>query len=227
MNKTLRIIFHCALALVICYFVFFIYLFISSHSVNWETPKQYLWIFKDTAKRKIDTRLCYSLVKKRDIYNHFVYNCTINDFQIKCDYGIIVWEFKDLNKAELKDLYFNQNVNLDFIKFRAGETLNKKSDLEITVKFRSAFNNIMDINLDEYSKIERKFEGKNYKGFYGSINKMSLSNEKGEHQIILNYTEGLTPTVLLLYKGHQSFFLIMINSKNSFDESVINILNLS
>lgn len=55
---------------------------------------------------------------------------------------------------------------------------------------------------------------------------MSLSDGKGEHQVLLNYTEGKTPTVFLLYKSHQSFYVIMINSEQPFDEKIINILNL-
>jgi len=112
------------------------------------------------------------------------------------------------------------------VKFERGEILNLGSDLEIPINFGFVFNNVMNVNLDESSKIERTFEGINYKGFYGSINEMSLSNEKGEHEILLNYTRGQTPTVFLFYKGHQSFYIIMINSKKSFDESIIKILNL-
>jgi hypothetical protein len=177
-----------------------------------------MWIFKDSVKSDIDTNFCYSYLKKRDVYNNFHYKGT---------YNIIIWEFKDLSIAELKKATINQNVNLDDVKFGSGEILNKKSDLEITIKYGFAFNYTMNVNLDGYSKIERNFEGANYKGFYGSINKISLSDEKGEHQILLDYTKGQTPTVFLLYKGHQSFYLIMINSEKPLDESIINILNLS
>lgn len=218
MNKTLKIIISGVIAIVISYFAYFFYGIIRySHSSNWQTYKQYMWIFKDSVKSDIDTNFCYSYLKKRDVYNNFHYKGT---------YNIIIWEFKDLSIAELKKATINQNVNLDDVKFGSGEILNKKSDLEITIKYGFTFNYSMNVNLDGYSKIERNFEGANYKGFYGSINKMSLSDEKGEHQILLDYTEGQTPTVFLLYKGHQSFYLIMINSEKPFDESIINILNL-
>ncbi|MNY41144.1 hypothetical protein D3C86_1759330 [compost metagenome] len=55
---------------------------------------------------------------------------------------------------------------------------------------------------------------------------MSLSNEKGEHLILSDFTKGPTPTVFLFYKGHQSFYVIIINSENPFDENIIKILNL-
>lgn len=176
-----------------------------------------MWVFKDSAKSDINTNFCYTYIKKRDVYNCFHYKDT---------YRIIVWEFKDLSNVELKKATINQNVNLDDVTFESGEVLNKKSGLEATIKYGFAFNHAMTVNLDKFSKIERTFEGTNYKGFYGSINQMSLSNEKGEHEILLDYTKGLTPTVFLFYKGHQSFYIIMINSKKPFDESIIKILNL-
>jgi hypothetical protein len=217
-NKTLAKIIAVAFAIIIGFFAYFFYGIIRySHSADWHIYKQYMWVFKDSAKSDINTRFCYSLIKKGDIYNDFYYKDT---------YKIIVWEFKDLSNVELKKATINQNVNLDDVKFERGEILNMGSDLEIPINFGSVFNNAMNVNLDENSKIERTFEGTNYKGFYGSINQMSLSNEKDEHEILLNYTRGLTPTVFLFYKGHQSFYIIMINSKKPFDESIINILNL-
>ncbi|MDP4184832.1 MAG: hypothetical protein Q8862_06670 [Bacteroidota bacterium] len=218
MNKTFKIIVSGVIAVVICYFICFFYGIIRySHSSDWQTYKQYMWFFKDSVRSEIDTSFSYSYIKKRDVYNNF---------HFKGSYNIIIWEFKDLGKAELKNVSVNQNVDLDNIKFSSGEILNKKSDLEITIKRGFAFNYTMNVNLDRNSKIERNIEGANYKGFYGSINKMSLSNEKNEHQIILDYTKGQTPTVFLLYKGQQSFYFIMINSEKPFNESIIKMLNL-
>lgn len=218
MSKTLKIIILGIIAIVISYFAyFFLGIIRYSHSSDWQTYKQYMWIFKDSVKSDIDTNLCYSYLKKRDVYNNFHY---------KSIYNIIVWEFKDLSICEFKKETINQSINLDDIKFGSGEILNKKSDLEITIKYGFSFNSCLNVNLDQYSKIERNFEGANYKGFYGTINKMSLSDGKGEHQILLDYTKGQTPTVLLLYKGHHSFYFVLINSEKPFDESIINILNL-
>lgn len=218
MNKTLKIILSATVAIMSSYFAYFFYGIIRySHSSDWQTYKQYMWIFKDFAKKDINTNFCYSYVKERDVYNNFDY---------KEIYNIVVWEFKDLGSAELKKSIINQNVNLEDVKFESGEILNKNSDLEITINYGFIFNSGINVNLDKYSKIERIFKGTNYKGFYGSINQMSFSNEKGEHQILSDFTKGPTPTVFLFYKEHQSFYIIMINSKNPFDEDVIKILNL-
>ena len=218
MNKNFKIIIVSISMLLISYLSYFFYGIIRySHSSDWRTYIQYMWIFKDSAKKDINTNFCYSYVKERDIYNNFDY---------KDIYNIVVWEFKDLGNAELKKSIINQNVNLEDVKFESGEILNKNSDLELTINYGFVFNSAINVNLDKYSKIERIFKGSNYKGFYGSINQMSFSNEKGEHQILSDFTKGPTPTVFLFYKGHQSFYVIMINSKNPFDEDIIKILNL-
>lgn len=176
-----------------------------------------MWVLKDSAKTDIDTNFCYSYAKKRDVYNNFAYKDT---------YNVMVWEFKDLANAELKKATIYRNVNFDDVKFDSGEILNKGNDLEITINYGFVFNDAMNVNLDKYSKIQRDISGPNYKGFYGSINKMSLSNEKGEHQIISDFTTELTPALFLFYKGRQSFFIIMIYSDKPFDENIIKILNL-
>jgi hypothetical protein len=74
----------------------------------------------------------------------------------------------------------------------------------------------------------KNIEGINYKGFYGTINKMSLSDRQDGHQIIFNYAIGPSPTVFLFYKGHQSFYIIIVNSLRGapLDESMIDIFNL-
>jgi hypothetical protein len=220
MNKNLKIIIIVSLSIIGFHYISFLgERLIYGHSLNEGIYKQYMWAFKDSIKQDIDTNYCVSCVTKKDVYNSFLY---------KKNY-VTVWEFKDLGSAELNKMNIKQNINLDDIKFNSGEILNKGGDLEINIKYGFAFKNAMTVNVDDLSKIQRTFEGANYKGFYGSINKMSLSDEKGKPQIVLNYTKGLTPTVFLLYKGHQSFYLIMINpidTKKPFDENIINIFNL-
>ncbi len=187
------------------------------HSCNFQTYKRFTWIFNDSVKNDLDTNICYSYVKQRDVYNNYHY---------KGIYNIIVWEFKDLNISEFEKLSINQNVNLDNVGFKYNEVLNSKSDLEINIKLGFAFYNTLKVNLDKNSKIERNIESSNYKGFYGIINKMSFSTEKGEPQILFNYVNKRTPTVFLFYKGQRMVYVVIINSEKSFDEKIINILNL-
>lgn len=203
---------------------------IDMHFSSWEKCKQYLWIFKDTTQPKLwDPRgwfVCGSYTKRRDIYNAFIYYDN-NSF-----YPVLVWEFKDLKNIDLNKIVFNKIVDIDLENIGFGETLDTQSSRPVKVKYGFALHKDLKINLDDFSKIDGTFSGANYKGFWGTINKMSFSNAKGEDQIIFDYSyqpykTSFSPSVFLLYKGHQSFYVIIINSKQAFkDASIINILNL-
>ena len=214
--------------LFVLYLLYFVYV-TYWYSHDWEACKQYMWFFKNSIRNDIDPpgySICFSLVKKSDVYNIFHY---VHDRDM---YPIHIWEFKDLGNADINKMNINQHIDFSDIRFRSKEILNSNSSVPVTIKYGFAFHNTMSINLDGLSKIDGTFSGPNYKGFYGSINKMSFSNEKGEHQIIFDYTDkpyktSFSPTVFLLYKGHQSFYVIIINSKQPFkDASIISILNL-
>lgn len=218
MNKKIKIVLFSIALIALCYIGYFIYGVVKySHSHDWETYKNYYWIFKDPIKKEIDTNYSYSLVKDSDVYNDFSYK----------DYRIILWEFNDLGNKTVSEIIYNENVDLDNIrKFRSGEILNKNSDLEITVKFGFSLENGFKINLDKNSSIDKKLTGDCYQGFYGHISKLSLCNNNEEHQIILNYTEGITPSIFLIYEKNEKFYIIIINSKKQLEEDIINILNL-
>jgi len=94
------------------------------------------------------------------------------------------------------------------------------------VRFGRFFKNTINVNLDRYSTIKNSFETLNYKGFYGIINAMSFSNKNGKPLVLYSYTGEAEPTLLLFYNGTQSLYLIIIDSKQPFDMSIINILNL-
>jgi hypothetical protein len=219
MNKTIKTI-------VIIGLIIFVGLYVSHFVLNavrygytphFNAYKAYLWIFKDSVIPDLDTNFCYSFIRKKDVYNNFHY---------KKNYNIVVWEFKDFSSLKLDSIRINEKTNLDNLHIKSGVTLNSGSDLEITIKYGSTFNNSLTVNLDKYSSVDRYIVSNSYKGFYGSINNITLSNEKNEHQALLDYTNGKTPTIFLIYTGHSSFFLIMINSTEAFDERILNILNL-
>jgi hypothetical protein len=218
MNKHLKTVYYLSVIFLICFFGYFICsILFFSHKTDWEKHKEYLWIFNDSVKNEINVNISYSYVKNQDIYNCFHYK----------EYNIIVWEFKNLYNLNLKNINFHQYIYLRNVKFISGQILNKNSDLEITIKYWFDFDSILNLNLDENSRIEGEFKSSNYKGFYGTIKKMSMSNSEYEHQILFDYTEQKEPSTLIVYKGHGSFFLIIINSKNHIDEKIVSILNLS
>ena len=193
------------------------------HSGDWEKPKDYMWIFKDSVKKDIDTTFYFSWVKKRDIYNHFIY---------KGHYFITLWDFKDLYPLDLDDVIINSKVSLDELDTSdgKGEVLNSKSSPKIAIRFGRTFHNKIKINLDNNSDILKRIEKENYKGFYGIVNKMTFSNGSNEDCIQFLYPKGKEQTLLLLCKRNPEVYLIIIESQDSinykFDENILNILDL-
>lgn len=219
MNKTKALIISGIIAIVIVYFGYTIFIaMIYKHRTEFNNYQRYLWVFNDSVKKDIDTLACVGNVRESDTY----YTYKLKDIYVA------IWEFKDLNLIDLNKTSINQNINLDKLKFDSGEELNKNLQPlpSITVRFKLPFNDFLNINLNDDSKITENIESNNYKGFYGDINKMSFSDKKGEHLILFDYGFSQQLTLFLLYKGHKSFYVIMINSEKPFDESIINILNL-
>ncbi len=176
-------------------------------------------LFQDSVKRDIDTYAFGSYLRERDILYSYV---------CKDRYFVSIWQLKDLEKTALKDIPLNLNVNLDGVKFNAGEIFYKDLGYRprITAKLGFTFNGVLNVNLDERTSILKRIDTSSYKGFFGTVNNMSFTDEKGEHLILFDFLSGKEPTLFLLYKGHGSFYAIFINSDKPFDESIIRILNL-
>lgn len=218
MKKNLRFLITGLISVTIVYIAYFVFNSTKyGYDIDLRNYNSYFWFFKDSIKTDVDTNRFVSCIRKTDILSHYIYKNT---------YDVFIWEFKNLDHLKLSKIAINENINLDNVKFRSGEILNRKDIPEMTVKFGSFLNNSMNINLDKYSKVEKSINSVNYRGFYGSINRMSFSNEKDEHLVLFNYLNGKEPSLLLLYKGHSSFYVILINSEEPFDVSLIKILNL-
>ena len=219
MNKTQkRILKGIAIVIVLFLVQFCFKFFVWGHSFE-SNFNRYLWVFKDSVKTKIDTFYFSGDVRKRDAYYKYIYDE---------NYYISIWEFKDLGEADLKNILIKQNVVFDDIKFFSAERFNKKLEYVpiITSKLGFRFKESkMDVNLDVDSKIYKKFDTINFKGFFGKINLMSFNNYKGKPLIYFQYL-GYKPTLFIMYKAKQSFFVIMVDSKIDFDESIIKIFNL-
>lgn len=206
------------ISLVTAYFGYFIYCSAKySYKIDMNNYKPYFWIFKDSAKIDVDTNIFVGCIRKTDLFYHYIY---------KQNYYIGIWEFKNLNNVDLGKINFYQKTKLDNVNFFTSEILNKNNSPEITVKFGSFFNHGINLNLDEFSTIIREFKTLNYKGFYGRINKMSLSRENGEHLVIFDCKNEIESYLILFYKRHNRFYVISVNSDLAFDENILKILNL-
>lgn len=227
MKKLFKIIISGIIAIVIVYFARFIF-FVSIYHYDDDLKfnKEYFWLFKDSIKTEIDTVFFGSSTRKKDAIYYYIYN----KYSERFFYNIIIWEFKDLNPIEFKKITINKNIDLDNIKLRRGEIQNSGNNPEINVEYGPFFNNKIIFNVGKYSEIDSCFETTKYKGFYGNVNKISFSNEKGKHLVLINYIDGRTPILFLIYKKNQRFFVIIVKSNKPLNEplnkDIIKIFNL-
>lgn len=190
-----------------------------NHSTNMFDYEPYMWIFNDSVKNDIDTTKFAASIKERDLLYQYI---------LHSGYRVGIWEFKDLNRVDLEEIPMNKNVDLSQVNIIPREVLNYKASPEINIELGFKFNNAIGINLDNYSKIITPIETQKYKGFYGIVNKLSLTDEKGKHLIVFDYPDGPSPMVFLLYRTNNGFYVIYIDSLNvPFDASIIHLLDLS
>jgi len=183
-------------------------------------PNTYLWLFNDSVKADLDTMYTIGHVRKSDTYYHYLY---------KKNVCISIFEYKALMFLNIHKVTFAEDIKIDsFFDDYIGVEYNKHLYPlpETYINFELPFNNSLNVNFDENCIIKKKIEGKNYRGFFGEILKMSLSNSQNKHLVLFDYKEGVTQTLFLLYKHQGRFLVIIINSKESFDESIIKILKL-
>ncbi len=210
-----------SLAIIIVIYLSFKVGYIVSNSHNTESKaKTYLWLFKDSTINDLDTIVSIGHNRKSDIYYHYLYKTKI---------AISIFEYRELSRINIKNITFLHNVNLNnFLDGFSGEVYNMTLYPlpETSIMYELPFNNVFQVNLDASSTIKKRIEGKNYRGFFGKILRMSFSNSEGKHLVLFDYKREATPTLFLLYKYQGRFLVIMINSEEKFDESIINILKL-
>lgn len=218
--KKIKILLIVIASLIGCYLLYSVFIIVKNrHHVEMSNYKPYLWILNDSTKNDVDINMFAGFIRERDILYEYI---------LKSGYNISIWEFKDLNTVKLSEIPINSNVDLSDVKITPREVLNAKGSPEINIELGFLFSGLISLNIDEQSKIIKSIETPKYKGFYGAVHKLSLSDEKGKHLIVFDYPGGSEPTVFLFYKTSAGLYVIFINSMNvPFDESIINLLNLS
>lgn len=231
MKKYRKFIIIGALLLLSAYYLPVFYKFYKYQHHFEKNFNKFIWIFNEPYKSKIDTFIFGGKSRERDVfYNYFYCKNTKKDIFISDNdtaYYITIWEFKDLEKINLKNTIIKNNRWLNDIKFKLSEGFNYSDSFPlITLKLGFEFiKPAMNVNLDYPSSIYKTIDNNNYKGFFGKINKMSFSDAEGEHLILFEY-KNASPTLFLMYKARQSFYVIIVNSNHKFDENIIDIFNL-
>jgi hypothetical protein len=235
MDKKLKYFLRALTVIIVGYIIYFIgdYM-IHGHSTDWKKWKEYTYLFNKSIIQDVDTFLAVSDITRNDVLTMFRY--VSNDSGKKgrdkfnynpkdTAYNVFFWEFKKLSHLKIDDIDIRTNQNLDNLKLKRGEILDSKSDQRISIHFGFEYES-MAVNVDNHSKIEKKIEGRNYKGFIGYINRISLSNENNEHEIFIDYVPIQKQVLFLIYNSNERFYIIIIDSEKKFDESIMSILNL-
>ena len=218
-RKHILIIIVSAIALYVVFYIGRVIVYIHSTTHN---PKEYLWLYNDSIKCDLDTMFSIGETRKTDECYNYLY---------KSGYYIMILEYKQLGSLDIQNVLFHThaNVNLNhFISSFWGEEYNM--DLypipETYINFKLPFQNGFSVSLDTTSRIEKWIEGKNYRGFFGKIFHMSFNNAEGKPLVFFDYKYIATPTLFLLYKHQGRFIVIIINSKEKFDDKIMHILDL-
>jgi len=217
--KKIKILLLVVASLVGCYVGYNIFIVVKyNHHTNMVDYESCMWIFNDSIKDDVDKTRFVASIKERDL---------LYQYRLKSGYRVGIWEFKDLNGIALDEIQINNNVDLSHVNIIPSEVLNYKTSLEINTELGFKFSHDISLNLDNYSKIIFPIKTPKYMGFYGIVNKLSLSDEKGKNLIIFDYHRGPQPMLFLFYKTTKGFYVIYIDSLNMpFNESIINLLNL-
>lgn len=224
-NKKFRIITSAILAIIV-YFVLIQPILEGikyRHKVVKNAYERYFWLLNDSVK--LDNTWGHDkflsvtgMVRESDQY--FSYN-------LEGGIYVHVLEFKDLNQLRINDVNFNFQGDFSSFKNRKIGILNE--DLEgwpvITMKFKLPFHNSLSVNFNPGAKLNAIKDNPDCKAFYGSLNKMSLSNAVNEHLVLFDFST--TPKALItFYTAKSRFFVIIISSGHPLDESCIDLLNL-
>ncbi|MDP4202667.1 MAG: hypothetical protein Q8861_08210 [Bacteroidota bacterium] len=204
-----------------------------SYSSNNYISKNYRCFFKDSVREKVDTLCNYSWVSDNDILTHFLF---YEDLKNKKDYYELndtsynnyyfaIWDFKQIKNKNIEDIKINYQINVGNSDFIFGQTLDSQNFCSYSVKTPHYLDDFT-LNVSNQSVINKEITGLHYKGFYGLIDRLSISDHNGKPQIFINFQKSKTPTIILIYKNHGHIFLIQINAHKKLNEDIIHVLNL-
>ena len=192
---------------------------------------KYFSLLKDSVTKDIDTRFAQEIKSNGNLFDHYNYSTShkLGFTDVDTVYYIDIWEFKDLNKADFNATYVKKDKMPIEIKVKTLFKVIYKDSLPL-IKERFGYefiNSKLNINIDSQTEIVKTFDTPNYKGFFGKVNSIRLTDEKGEPQMLLKYKYP-KKTLFLLYKTKQSFIIIRVNCNHdeAINENVLNFFNL-
>lgn len=228
--KTLKII----LLLLLLYVGYRItHYIIFGHTTDWDSKERFTYLFKKETFQHMDTVYIATARGRYDAVESYHYYPNV-DIEQGIDRLLLVnkvyirfniWKFDKFENIQISNIKFRTKQNLKDIKLNNGEVIDAESDARNVVAYGYNYKTIT-VNTDQESKIRDWISAPDYKGFIGSFNRISLSNEEGKHDIFYDFIPYNANVLFLVYKSKKGFFLIVIDSKLSIDRSVLKLLNL-
>ena len=196
----------------------FLFPLVYNYSTVWNDFERYSWVFTDSAKQYIDKEFFVGDERKTDAVWRYTY---------RQHYYVLIWEIRSLHKVDLKTIVIREGVSLDGIDLQPRQTLEGGDFREEEVSLGHFFqSNVVNLDLDTHSKLLKRVNSAKYTGFFGSVKRMALSDSSGDYLVIFNHTRKTSPTLLLFYKSHDSFYLIMVDGDKPFDDKIVDIFKL-
>jgi len=230
MKKVIKIILLILLLYIGCRIVHYI---IFGHTTDWNSKERFTYLFKKetfqhmdtvyiaTARGRYDAVESYHFYPNVDIEQGIDRLLLLNDVYIRFN----IWKFDKFEDIQISDIKFRTKQNLKDIKLNNGEVIDAESNARNCVAYGYNYKTIT-VNTDQNSKIRDWFSAKNYKGFIGSFNRISLSNEEGEHSIFYDFIPYRENVLFMVYKNEKAFFLIVIDSVLPINRNVLKLMCL-
>jgi len=213
MTKKQKLLLKLVLALLVGFFLISISITqFFGYSVKFRDYNRHKFLFTKEYQSKIDTLFCVRDYRESDSYSSYICD--------SCNIGI--WEIKSLDKLDLSTLEIVSNTTIEGVNSYPAYGLNYKLTIlpAITVRWKLPFKNHLIVNLDEYTEIIERFEGKDYIGLYGNIHKMSFCNRNGKHLLFFDYRGKKEPTLIIFKRARNRLYIIMVNSERKFDSGI-------
>lgn len=217
----IRIIVYSLIFFIGAYIFYNIFIFSKYGYSPFHESNKYFWLFTDAAQKEINPIISGGWRRDNDVLYHYLYK--------KNKFSIHIWEFENIKNANIESVSINEGKDLSEIEFKKYETLDSDDWPKFKTKLGFSLDSNINISLDEFSKITTTFFSEKYKGFCGNINKLSISDQKGEHKVVIEYPFEQGAVLFLLYKKAESLFLIIVdsNQKEVVDQRILEIFNFS
>jgi hypothetical protein len=192
--------------------------------VKWDGYNKYLWVFSDSVRQNIDSVYFVGLERKSNNLYEYIVN------QPGGKHYVTILDFKKPIISDLDSAVINLNSDLESIRVYTAERFNSEKNYirpEIIIESEFSFDDGININLNDKSRVSERYCGKDFRVFFGEINKMSLSNKNEENIILMDYGTRVEKTLFALFNYERTTYFILLNSESEIDKSAINVFNFN